>query len=358
MMDANTPMPGTRRGEYFEMLDGLRGVAAGAVLFGHATSIITKHTLVDRKPLAVQFFFMLSGFVVACAYEARMAAGMSVMEFYLRRAIRLYPLIVAGAVLGTFWFAISDPHFSSDPLAFLAPILAAFALPSPHTGFSFGLFPINPPEWSLFFELLAYGAFGALILRCKSRHLMTTAVAALALYSIVTIFYFRREDFPFWANSFGASASFCIGILLWRWHERGMLPRYRLPFYVLAMLLLAACGLPFEFGWGPDIVAVAVLFPILIICGAASGKGPTGRMERFLGELSYPLYILHFPILLAAKRVFLSAIGPTGTIAIACAIAVASSWVALVLFDRPVRGWLGERLLPKPRKRLSAVFVS
>jgi len=329
------------------MLDGLRGVAAGAVLFGHATAVISGHSLIDRKALAVQFFFMLSGFVIAYAYEARMKAGMPVKEFLLRRTIRLYPLIAVGAVLGSFRFATGNHHLASDPLMFIPSICAALALPSPPTWYSFGLFPINPPEWSLFYELLASVGFGVLIIRCESWHLITVAAVAFASYTVKTIDWFGLAGTPpFWSESFGAVASFCIGVLLWRYYQRGRLPRWTLPFSVLALVLLAACALPFTVGWEMDIVCVLLLFPTIIVCGATDTRGTAGRIEHFLGDLSYPLYILHWPVLLFAKRVLLTRIGPAGTIAIACALAVATAWIALVFLDRPVRQRLSEWLLP------------
>lgn len=98
---------------HFATLDGLRGVAALLVLLGHATAIDLSPalTLVPRKLLAVEFFFMLSGFVVAYAYEDRFRAGFSVREFLLRRAVRLYPMIVVGACLGTIQCAVALPAF-------------------------------------------------------------------------------------------------------------------------------------------------------------------------------------------------------------------------------------------------------
>ncbi|HEY8254564.1 MAG TPA: acyltransferase family protein, partial [Rhizomicrobium sp.] len=86
--------------KHFEILDGLRGVAAIAVLVGHASILFLQSTWVPRKLLAVQFFFMLSGFVITHAYEGKLRAGMTWREFMLRRIIRLYPLIVLAALVG------------------------------------------------------------------------------------------------------------------------------------------------------------------------------------------------------------------------------------------------------------------
>src|SRR5580693_5691081 len=81
-------------------LDGLRGVAALDVMAFHGTFGTTFHQYVSRGYLAVDFFFVLSGYVIARAYEARLEAGWSKREFFRIRAIRLYPMIVIGMALG------------------------------------------------------------------------------------------------------------------------------------------------------------------------------------------------------------------------------------------------------------------
>jgi peptidoglycan/LPS O-acetylase OafA/YrhL len=347
-MEANMPKAATHHSSHFEVLDGLRGVAAGAVLLGHATAMVlgAEHTLVPRKSLAVDFFFMLSGFVVTYAYEARMKGGMAIGEFYLRRVIRLYPLIIAGALLGTLYFAISEPAFRGDPKAFAAPVLlAALGLPLPGTKFGFCFFPINPPEWSLFFELLGYIGFGALISRVTELHLIAVTVITSVISTVITFIY--SDVVPFELLAFGTSASFSIGILLCRWHRRGVLPKYNIPFFVLAIMLFIACGTPLQLGLWLSVFYKFILFPGLIVCGLTKCRGVAGRTEQLLGDISYPLYILHWPILLAAKNIFLKPIGPPGTVIIGCVAAVVIAWVGLIIFDRPARKWLSERLLAR-----------
>jgi peptidoglycan/LPS O-acetylase OafA/YrhL len=138
----------------------------------------------------------------------------------------LYPLIVAGALIGSTRFGGGTQwHFPPDLKVAVLVLLAVVGLPSPQTGFRFDCFPMNPPEWSLVYELLAYVAFGALILRCKSWHLIAVTVAAFALYAVTDFLWFGQDDSPFWIRSFGAAASFCMGVLLWRYRRQAVLVR-------------------------------------------------------------------------------------------------------------------------------------
>lgn len=306
--------------------------------------MLNNHTLVVRKYLAVQFFFMLSGFVIAYAYEDRLRAGMGLKEFYLRRAIRLYPLIVLGALGGSAWFAFSEPAFWNSAQTPIKIMAAAIGIPHEHSDFSFGLFSINPPEWSLFFELIAYLIFGAIIIYLKVRHLAILCIISFIFYAIHEKTHFSDPSDPFFENAFGASFSFSMGILLWRKRRMFSGLKDSFPFYILSAALVAICVLPASYGYLADIFAVAILFPVVILSGAARRPGADGKLERFLGDLSYPLYVLHWPILLATKFLFLGLIGPAAAIGLGCGAAVLYAYVMLRAFDQPVRRWLGRRL--------------
>jgi peptidoglycan/LPS O-acetylase OafA/YrhL len=341
--NANTHVGAVRSDKrHFEVLDGLRGIAAAAVLIGHVTALIFGYTIIARKRLAVQFFFMLSGFVIAYAYESRLKTGMSPAEFYLRRVIRLYPLIFVGVLSGTAYFVTFDAHFASAQVNFARPLLAALALPFPAGDFGFGYFPINPPEWSLFYEMLAYALFAIFIAKCSLRNLLIATTIFFGLFGYVALNFASP---PFWTESFGVAASFCIGVLLWRAQKRRILLGYKIPFVILAVALLFTCVLPDQFGPGFDTVSISFIFPFVIVCGAAHKQASKGRFMRFLGEISYPLYIMHWPILLFTKRIFLKSFGQIGTAAFACANAIVISWIVFILVDQPIRKRLTERFV-------------
>ena len=330
----------------FAVLDRLRGVAALLVLLDHAGCVLLGRDLVPRNLLAVQFFFMLSGFVVACGYDARMRAGMGFGNFILRRVIRLYPLILLGAGFGGATLLATDPAFATEPTSLLALLLAILCVPAPDMGFGFGRFPVNPPEWSLFFEIAANLAFATVLPRIGRTTLIGVAIGTSLLYAALTI-AFWPGSMPFWCEGVGAAGTFSTGIVLWRLHVRGVVFRWAPSWLALSLTLVAICASPLSLGPSLTPLASLVLFPAIILAGAAHGRcqsGPTG-----LGALSYPLYILHWPVLLLARAWLMPVIGPTLSVLAACVVACLVAWAALHLFDLPVRARLG-RFLLAPRK--------
>src|SRR5215510_2853156 len=104
--------------KHFEILDGLRGVAALAVVIFHFMEWVfpdPSKNFIGHGFLAVDFFFCLSGFVIGYAYDSRIGK-MGVGEFFKLRLIRLHPLVIFGSVLGLLGFFL-DPFASSayDP---------------------------------------------------------------------------------------------------------------------------------------------------------------------------------------------------------------------------------------------------
>lgn len=90
----------------FEILDGLRGVAAMIVVAFHLFETYSAgpaHQILNHGYLAVDFFFILSGFVIGYAYDNRWDR-MTVWDFFKRRLIRLQPMVILGTLIGAFWF--------------------------------------------------------------------------------------------------------------------------------------------------------------------------------------------------------------------------------------------------------------
>ncbi|RYF33528.1 MAG: acyltransferase, partial [Cytophagaceae bacterium] len=146
---------------HFIALDGLRGVAAILVLIGHASVLFRTGYTVERMLLAVQFFFMLSGFVIASAYDGRIGKGTTFFDFMTRRVIRLYPLILIGTSLGVIALAASGEALTTYKSAARVALAGANIPCIVCSGGEPFYFAINPPGWSLFFEMLAYATFAA-----------------------------------------------------------------------------------------------------------------------------------------------------------------------------------------------------
>ena len=152
---------------HYVLLDGLRGVAALLVIWYHvfegfATSPIDQKF--NHGYLAVDFFFILSGFVIGYAYDDRWKTTMTQKEFFKRRLIRLHPMVVMGAVLGAITFCIQgceqwDGTRVSISMVMVAMLLNLFLIPAvPGTGPEVRgngeMYPLNGPSWSLFFEYI------------------------------------------------------------------------------------------------------------------------------------------------------------------------------------------------------------
>ncbi|MGZ8408081.1 MAG: acyltransferase family protein, partial [Caulobacteraceae bacterium] len=153
----------------FAALDGVRGVAALAVMLFHTGTWPVIGRMFPSAYLAVDLFFALSGFVVAHAYGARMANGMGVRAFLRARFVRLWPLFALGMAVGLSAYVIRSLRFDEFDLWALTKSFALQAsfLPDLSTRTTDGrMFPMNGPAWSLFFELAVnvVFAFTALML--------------------------------------------------------------------------------------------------------------------------------------------------------------------------------------------------
>lgn len=157
---------------HYDLLDGLRGVAALMVIFYHvfeafATSPIDQQF--NHGYLAVDFFFILSGFVIGYAYDDRWKT-MTTKDFIKRRLIRLHPMVVLGAVLGVIAFCIQgcekwDGTHVSISMVMLALLINLFLIPAvpgsgPEIRGNGEMFPLNGPSWSLFFEYIGNIMYG------------------------------------------------------------------------------------------------------------------------------------------------------------------------------------------------------
>ncbi|PTY02085.1 acyltransferase [Opitutaceae bacterium EW11] len=355
---------------HYEILDGLRGVAAIAVVLfhffeAHSGGDVFKQKL-NHGYLAVDFFFMLSGFVIGYAYDDRWKQ-MSLAGFFRRRLIRLQPLVIAGTVLGAilYYFQASDmfPKIAGTPVwqMVLIAIAGVLMIPLPPSAEIRGwgeTYPLNGPAWSLFFEYVANILYATALRRLSVRAL-TILVFVTAGVSLQYLLSSSRADL---VGGWDLSATglrigftrlgfpFLAGLLLCRLGWRRGLPQgfWLCSFALLALLALPRFGSPAAM-W-PNAVyeaaCILVLFPLLIVVGVGSGiQGKRSRIVcGLLGRLSYPIYILHYPLvylyfsllpkghggLLAASLLF-------------CGI-LTIAWVALRFYDEPLRARLSRGL--------------
>ncbi|WP_420148722.1 acyltransferase family protein [Spirosoma sp.] len=358
---------------HYNILDGLRGVAALTVVCFHLfEAFATSH--IDQKInhgyLAVDFFFILSGFVVGYAYDDRWET-MSIKDFLKRRFIRLHPMVVMGAIIGAvvFYFqgcAAWDVSKVSVPALLVATVINAFLIPAT-PGFEIRgvgeMYPLNGPSWSLFYEYIGNILYAFVIRKLPTRALSLLvllagcglgAFAIWGPYGDICVGFSLTED-----NIIGGSLrllfSFSAGLLLSRVfkpvHIKGA-------FWIGGVAIIGLSAIPRIGGsenlWMNglyDTICAVILFPLIVYLGA-SGKTTdqlTTRFCKFLGDLSYPLYMVHYPFIywyyawvknenLTFEQSF------PGALALVIG-SVVLAYLCLKLYDEPVRKFLTKRLL-------------
>lgn len=260
-------------------LDALRGIAAVLVLIGHTS--LQMGTTFGKLYLAVDFFFMLSGYVMARTYEPRMA-GNGRWKFLRARLWRLWPLMAFGTLLGL-------PLVEPDRYG--AFFLGLLLVPSFAT---YMLYPFNGPAWSILFEFFANLVHALGIDRLKTLHVLCLSGAA---WGVLTVIAWNADETNFgqisvmwWGGIPRVLFAYFFGVALYRvWQDR---PPFRLPAAV-TLLAMPAILLPPVDWWGADLLFGLIVCPLLIAGGLALDAGNLGK---WAGAMSFPLYAIHIPV--------------------------------------------------------------
>lgn len=376
----------------YAILDGLRGVAALVVILFHGFETYipffgTQH--INHGYLAVDFFFVLSGFVIGYAYDDRWDR-MSTWSFFKRRLIRLHPMVVAGTLFGAclFFFGESD-YFSliggTEPWKFFLCIVLGLLMIPAGTGLDIRGWgetnSLNGPNWSLTFEYIGNILYAFVLRRLPTVVLGMLCVASAFLTMNLALGW---DVFGFFAQPkydviggwsitpdqmyVGFSRllyPFLCGLLISR-----LLPKFitkenpsgsplgiRGGFWWASLLLVVLFAVPQIGGKSCvadglyQVFAIVVMFPVIVLIGAGS-KTTDKRSAKWcetLGNLSYPLYITHFPLMYMQMAwvsshkdspVWHHVVLNLGILLVAIGIA----WAFLKLYDEPVRAWLKKKL--------------
>lgn len=330
-----------------DTLDAMRGVAAMAVLFHHLA-----FPGFGRAYLAVDLFFLLSGYVMGHAYEARLNSGLGLRRFMRERLIRLYPLIFLGALLG---YAAAVSNHAQVRLANVALVSQLLFLP----GLARGpyIFMLNGLQWSLFFEIVANAAHAAW-LKVVRTPVLAAGVAVAALVVLAAAAHYTRLSGGLSKQTFVVGLvrvvfSYGAGLAIYRIHKAGRLPRISAPWWllVLAPLALIAVISQTRAPWWADAVMICVAFP-LVLAAAVNAAVPRRwlPLAAFSGFISYPLYALQMPLFSAARHALIERGLPTSKpIWLAFAVAmVGLAWLVGRFYDAPVRAWMS-RVIPRVR---------
>ena len=369
---------------HYELLDGLRGVAALLVVFYHIFEGLsfaaggTLITTINHGYLAVDFFFILTGFVIGYAYDDRLGKTMSLGNFFKRRLIRLHPMIVMGAVIGAITFCIQgsvqwDGTKIATSMVMLALLCAMFFIPGV-AGVRYEvrgngeMFPLNGPRWLLFFEYIGNILY-ALFIHQLSKKALAVLVGILGVflawfalfdvssYGMIGVGW-TLDSVNFLGGSLRMLFPFTMGMLLSR-HFRPM--QIRGAFWICSVVLLLLFCVPYIESNGPislnglfEAICILFVFPILVWIGA-SGKTTDKRSTqicKFLGDISFPLYAVHYPLmylfyawLIDNKLYTFGEVWPTALMVYIGSILLA--YLCLKCYDEPVRRWLTKKFMPK-----------
>lgn len=335
-------------GSRLVLLDGLRGVAAITVLLYHLPETVPGDFLFERGYLMVDLFFLLSGFVLALSAEPRLASGLCVTRFMLARAVRLWPMIAIGALIGsaaTYLILIDDGVTMRRTFWHgVQTLMAIFLIPSLIRTRSNALFPLNGPHWSLLFEVVANAAHALVLWRLGNRALLGVVLvfAALLVFSIMERGLNTAGPFyGYWHFAVPRLGfSYCAGIWLarqWRAGARTWRVAWPVALFLPAgcVVALAAASVPSIIG---DVALVMLVFPICLwLAASAVVPGAVVPALTWLGALSYPLYAIHQPFVRVAEH--FSGTGWSAIIAAAVTVLLALALAAV--FERRRRHRLG-----------------
>lgn len=368
---------------HYHLLDRLRGVAALMVIWyhvfeGYAFAGGTTIDTFNHGYLAVDFFFILSGFVIGYAYDDRWGKNFTMKDFIKRRLIRLHPMVIMGAVVGAITFYIQgsvqwDGTHIGISMVMLSLLCTIFFIPAmPGVGYEVRgngeMFPLNGPCWSLFFEYIGNILYALFIRRLSNKALTIVVVllgVALASFAIFNVSGYGNigvgwtlDGVNFIGGLLRMLFPFSMGMLL----SRNFKPmKLRGAFWICTLVMIALFAVPYLEGTESictngiyEAFCIIIAFPILLWIGASgttTDKKST-QICKFLGDISYPIYVIHYPFMylfyawLIKNQLF--TLGETWQVAL-CVYAwnILFAYLCLKLYDEPVRKYLAKRFLNK-----------
>jgi peptidoglycan/LPS O-acetylase OafA/YrhL len=362
-------LPQLRTGEraHYAALDGLRAIAALAVLYLHQLGFFGRDFR-PPPPLAVDFFFMLSGFVLAHAYGQKLDHGLSWSRYMAARIIRIYPMLFLGVVLGGLLALARHTHGHAGPdqnvLTFLGSLVLApvgllyIAKDYPYD--SPNVFPFNGIVWSLFFALVASAVYASPVRKLSRESLIGCFILCCVTWAAAGIWagsisgLGRHGLIGFLGGFPRVAVPFAIGAALYSLAAYQRFPS--VPFALPAVVLMALLMFPLGDRWALEVAYIFAAFPLLICLGAQS---PGDRLCKWLGRLSYPLYVIQLPLSEAMGYLVKTHTTQQPLVIIAASMlsCLLFSWIALVFYDEPIRRQLRLLLIGKGRVLSSAVSI-
>ena len=382
---------------HYILLDGLRGVAALMVLWYHVFEgfAFAKGSVIEtfnHGHLGVDFFFLLSGFVISYAYDDRWFNDKSlksndksstnkkltIWSFFKRRLIRLHPMLVMGAFIGLICFLLQGGvkwDGSSTPIhwTLIAFVLTLFFIPA-YPGASYDIrgnaemFPLNGPSWSLFFEYIGNILY-ALFIRKLSNKMLGLLVGVTGIlwiwfvafdisgYDMIGIGW-TLDAVNFFGGLLRMMFPFTLGMLMARnFRQKSKVKSQKTLFtknifWISIIILFALFSVPYfpktsniSVNGIYELACIMIVFPLIVWIAASSDSAQskfTLKLSKFLGDLSYPLYIVHYPVMyvfyawLIKNQYF--TLGETWQMVIlVLTVCIILAYACLKLYDEPIR---------------------
>lgn len=363
---------------HYEILDGLRGVAALMVIIFHffethaGGSHITQ--IINHGYLAVDFFFMLSGFVIGYAYDDRWDR-MSLATFFKRRIIRLHPMVIMGSLVGAaFYYLQEAPCFppiehTAVGTMLLVMLLGCTLLPLPVKWDIRGwteMHPLNGPAWSLYYEYIGNILY-ALFVRKFSKVALSLLVIVAGCFTVYRCLTAPAGDIVggwalTWEQQYVGFVRlmypFFAGLLLSR---LGWLIRLKKrAFWWCSLIIVVILSVPRIGGenhyWMNGLYesfCILFVFPVIVSMGAGgkvTGKHSTA-ICKFLGDISYPIYITHYPLIYTytawVSKNNISMIEGLPYLILILISSIVLAYACLKLYDEPLRKRLTDRFLKR-----------
>ncbi|CAN5678841.1 acyltransferase [soil metagenome] len=332
----------------YDTLNGIRGVAALCVAIFHAHGSFWPEQALSGY-LAVDIFFVLSGFVLAEAYGARLVSGsLTVSGLASKRLIRFYPLYLAGLLLGLAQMLAQQATGSENALssAILPVALVCAVLFIPLVGGPTSIAPLNGPSWSLIYELWVNILWAGICRRIGAASEFVILILSGLVFAYFTVRHGDANIGTHWTEIGSGLArtiySFTAGLLIYRYRRR--IPAMETGWSLLALLAVIAllffdppAGLRLPY----DLAVALAMSPLLVFLAAGIEPTPSMRpLFLFLGIMSFPLYVIHMCFIAAwiyVERVI--DFPPPASLFLFLSILLFLAWLASKADER-IRQWL------------------
>jgi peptidoglycan/LPS O-acetylase OafA/YrhL len=359
----------------FDVLDLQRAIGFLLVLLSHASGFAGNPLGTDIGSLGavlMAYFFLLSGFVAGHSADDRLRAGaLTPMRFLARRAVRYWPMLALGTLLGALPLAVRLVYWGDS--YGVAPALKGFIMGCilvPMTTQPFWrlhyseAFLFDPPAWFLFYDLLALAAYAMVLRRLSLQWLVGIAVLAGAGLSAAAISH-NTVNYGDWWPSFllagpYALYSFVLGYALFRLRDlfRGELPEVWAFILVAGLLAISLAPVPLHWRFSGALQAFIVIavLPLLMWLSLRVKTGPRLHgVAQTAARFAYPIYILHYPVVRTASelipRLHIHGAWLAALMMAEMAAALGVAVLAAIFIDEPLRRLLSRKLGLAPARQ-------